>query len=121
MAARNNRGYHRHPRTTQERRFSQDRFDLTIRGKRRSNNLPNAWDDIGIRPERSWKKLRKTQYRVDKTGWCWRKFCYRDESGFYSWTKARNLVETLERFGCRYDWSYCDGYVYWFGPDLVKW
>lgn len=57
-------GYLRHPKTTQERRYSCD-YQVKTRAKRNMNNIPNAWDD---KPEawtgNNWKKHRKTQYRV---------------------------------------------------------
>lgn len=65
MAARTQAGYHRQPRTTQERRRNIRDREFT-RGKRR--NIPNAWDDISIRRQKSWKKKRNTQYRGDKDG-----------------------------------------------------
>lgn len=54
--------YYRHIRTTQERRASQDGWGRPCRNL---HNLPNFWDDI-VRdsPQRSWKKHRRTQYKV---------------------------------------------------------
>lgn len=53
--------HYRYPRTQQERRANQAGF---ARAKRRPANLPTCYDDIPIRKERSWKRLRKTQYRT---------------------------------------------------------
>lgn len=65
----------RHPRTTQERRVNGkrgvlrfDEYHVHIRGKRSMPNLPEAWDDVVINgyysQHTSWKKLRRTQYRI---------------------------------------------------------
>jgi hypothetical protein len=54
-------GYFRHPRTTQERRASQDGYG---RPARNLKNLPNSWDDIWAETSRCWKQYRKTQYKV---------------------------------------------------------
>ncbi len=54
-------GYYRHPRTTQERRASQDGYG---RPRRNLKNLPNSWDDIWAERTRCWKAYRKTQYKV---------------------------------------------------------
>jgi hypothetical protein len=54
------------PRTTAEaRRNSQPEEQEFVRAKRRSHNLPNAWDDcpIYIAAHTCWKRTRKTQYR----------------------------------------------------------
>ena len=53
----------RHPRTTQERRESLDGWGRPCRN---NHNLVQAWDDIWMRYQRSWKKYRKTQYKKDK-------------------------------------------------------
>lgn len=52
--------YMRHPRTTQERRASQDGW---ARPNRNMKNLPNTWDDIWIKHQRCWKEYRETQYK----------------------------------------------------------
>jgi len=62
----------RHPRTTNERRATpavrtsrqfREVHDTVfkLRGKREFNALPNLYDDIWIRHQRSWKKYRRTQ------------------------------------------------------------
>jgi hypothetical protein len=53
----------RNPRTTQERRANQD---WPVRGRRLPNRLPEAWDDVPRRDadDRSWKRHRRTQYKV---------------------------------------------------------
>ncbi len=53
----------RHMRTTQERRAGQEGWS---RGKRNSKNLPNQWDDIQRRSQRSWKEYRKHQYKINE-------------------------------------------------------
>jgi len=51
----------RHPRTTQEKRANGRRGKWN-RAKRNSANLADAWDDIWIHNDKSWKSKRKTQY-----------------------------------------------------------
>ena len=50
----------RHPRTTAERRANEDGW---CRSKRNPHRLPQAYDDIVIRTQRSWKSYRKTQWK----------------------------------------------------------
>lgn len=56
-------GRFRRPRTTQERRWASawddEDFMPPVRGKRRSHNLPNAWDDVYSHNQKSWKKQSK--------------------------------------------------------------
>jgi hypothetical protein len=71
--------YCRNPRTEQERRVNSSHRHLRvevevggetyeirirIRGKRSAAILRNAWDDIVKTRQRSWKKFRRTQYKV---------------------------------------------------------
>jgi hypothetical protein len=63
----NYRGWFRHwykrPKSTQERRLS-FAYEGYVRGKRRSCNLPNSWDDYpraDARTRRSWKKRCKVK------------------------------------------------------------
>ncbi len=37
---------------------------IKVRGRRSPKPLPNAWDDFEKHSSRSWKKYRKTQYKV---------------------------------------------------------
>ena len=57
----------RRPRTTNEMRASHDNCDgiITVRSKRKGQNLPNEWDDKprGDYSHRSWKRHRHRQYR----------------------------------------------------------
>lgn len=60
----------RRPRTTQERKANCTRnflefygYKVKVRAKRNKINLPNAWDDVHIRKQKSWKKLRRKQYK----------------------------------------------------------
>jgi len=63
---------HRRPQTQAVRRASQQRgnhqiidgYQVHMRARRNSKNIPNAWDDI-MRPwnVRSWKNHRKTQWK----------------------------------------------------------
>jgi hypothetical protein len=60
----------RHIRTTQERRswfaFEEEHRDFGIRRRSRRSfrNLPSYYDDISRGNSRSWKKHRKTQWKV---------------------------------------------------------
>ena len=56
---------YRNPKTTNERRNSQDDEHL-IRPKRNISNLPNSYDDLhnSSYRDRSWKKNKKYQYRT---------------------------------------------------------
>ena len=75
-SARKNTWGYRHPRTTQERRVSNDKFDLLVRAKRR--NLPNSYSDIArssYYTRKSWKSKRKTQYKVGPK-FVWQEFAY---------------------------------------------
>ena len=50
----------RHPKTTQEIREHDPKFD---RDKRSHRNLPNVRDDIYIHEDKCWKKKRKTKWK----------------------------------------------------------
>jgi hypothetical protein len=54
----------RNPKTTNERRNSQD--EELVRPKRNASNLPNSYDDLhnASYRDRSWKKNKKYQYRT---------------------------------------------------------
>jgi hypothetical protein len=57
----------RHPHTTQERRMNGHRCsnqEIPIRAKRGGAVLVEVWDDIVTGSQRSWKKHRKTQYKL---------------------------------------------------------
>jgi len=65
-------GFYRHPKTSQERKHHQSEWEddifVPIRGARKTRNLVDAWDDVPRHFQRSWKKQRRTQYKVaDKT------------------------------------------------------
>lgn len=55
----------RHPRLAQELRGSQENWHRSGRGKK---HLPTACDDCIRRPQRSWKKHRKTKYKPVAAG-----------------------------------------------------
>ena len=74
---------YRNPRTQQERRFNGSHDDrrveievggevhvvrIRIRGKRSTRMLPQAWHDLPPGRQRSWKRDRRTQYRVRPVG-----------------------------------------------------
>lgn len=71
-------GYHRSPKTTQERRATGVRSDRDeyshyeyARGKRRGKNLPNSYDDLRVAAydeRRCWKTQREKQYRCGSRG-----------------------------------------------------
>ena len=50
----------RFPRTTQERRSNQEGWS---RPRRRPHRLVHAWDETFRRPQRSWKKHRRHQWK----------------------------------------------------------
>lgn len=52
----------RRMKTTQERRANQGEDGKYVRPKRK--NIPNSYDDIFSRVQRSWKENRKTKYKV---------------------------------------------------------
>lgn len=110
MSARIRPGYHRSPRTTQERRANQEhRFSGLVRGKRR--NLPNAYDDIFIRRPKSWKGKRRHQRRESPVSRHEQQFTWRDRESFLAWCQLR---DNLERLGIDYtDKRMC---VVWFAP-----
>lgn len=57
-------GMLRHPRTTQERRrWFADKEDIDLRPRRAPHALPQVWDDLWIRHQRSWKANRKSKWR----------------------------------------------------------
>lgn len=41
---------------------------VRIRGRRRPHHLPDIYDDIPITRQKTWKKKRRTQYRVEPRG-----------------------------------------------------
>lgn len=55
----------RHPRTTAERRANQEGWE---RPRRRPHLLPNTYDDLWVRSNKSWKNKRKTQYHTGGRG-----------------------------------------------------
>lgn len=60
----------RHPKTFNELRQYYATIDndlgirIKVRGKRRPNYLPDTWDEMDRDIQRSWKKQRKTQYKI---------------------------------------------------------
>lgn len=100
----------RHPRTTQERKENIN--NPFVRGKRR--RLPNAWDDIFIRPQKSWKYLgRKHQYREEKHNYEWHEFKYE----YHERRLAIQLADFLSRLGCFHEWT--GGGIRWYGPAWI--
>ena len=65
--ARTVRGYVRFPRTTQEKKMNEAHIEY-VRGKRRPNCLPDAWDDISSQGlyYRCWKNRFKKKHQWDK-------------------------------------------------------
>ena len=59
MAVKN---YIRKIKTTNERRQNIDTQGVTVRAKRKI--LPDSWFDFWCFSQRSWKKYRKTQYKL---------------------------------------------------------
>lgn len=60
--------YHRSPKSKQEKSKAAgsevDEMEPKARAKRNANNLPDSWDDKNPGRQRSWKKHRKTQYKL---------------------------------------------------------
>lgn len=56
-------GWLRYPKTMNEQRANTS-AGLFVRGARKPHNLPDAWDDIMPRYERSWKAHREAQSRL---------------------------------------------------------
>lgn len=62
--------WYRHPKTMNEKRqYAAALVDLkehNIRGRRHSNSLPNAWDDIHAHRDRTWKRAKvRKQWMVN--------------------------------------------------------
>ena len=113
MAARK-KGWLRHPRTTQERRCNQGKNNKLVRSKRRSKNLVNTYDDIFVPRVKSWKKLRKQQYR-EENNYSWHEFSYDIHCSWHR-TFRNKILKELERLGCYFEYI---GYgIRWFGPDI---
>lgn len=112
MSARK-KGWLRHPRTTQERRFNQDKYDLTVRAKRR--NLPTSYDDFFISRKKCWKDSRKEQYRVADSNYTWHEFHYSYQN-YCERHKFHKIMDQLERLGCYFEWT--SKGIRWFGPEL---
>lgn len=60
--------YHRSPKSKQEKARAAgsevEEEEPTVRAKRNAKNLPDSFDDKNPGRQRSWKKHRKTQYKV---------------------------------------------------------
>lgn len=52
----------RRPKTLGELRVAASGDEIPLRAKR--GNIPDAWDDMNVHRERSWKRHRKTQYKA---------------------------------------------------------
>lgn len=65
--------WYRRPRTLSEMRAVADvvtdsvMIEFKIRPRRSMPNIPTTYDDISIRPQRSWKVQRMTQYKLQMT------------------------------------------------------
>lgn len=116
MPAKKTHKYYRSPRTTQEKRESQDKFDNLVRAKRR--NLPNSWDDIGKCVQKSWKERRKTKYR-EKSNYKWYTYKYKEKGRSIDWSKyiiSQNIIAQLDALDLLY-WNTRTG-IRWYGPPL---
>lgn len=105
----------RYPRTTQEMRSYGDP-DHRRYSRPRRHHLPNAYDDIWVHCDKSWKSRRKQQYHIDKTGYALREFhCdYEDES----YNVYRLLWDKIHEGGYWYRHLKWLG-IQWYGPDLL--
>jgi hypothetical protein len=68
MKNENYKPFMRYPKTTQELRANQDRWDSFVRGKRRRKRLPTSYDDLWVHEQKTWKNKRKTQYHNKDIG-----------------------------------------------------
>ncbi len=108
--------WYRRPRTTQERRATQKHSKWGRRG-RNMKNLPNAYDDIGVKYTKSWKAFRNNQYYeggrgevhiiyLEAQSWCSWSWIYKDPErklrDFLYEHKIPYKVETIR-----------EGYLYW--------
>lgn len=70
-------GWHRHPRTTQERRAAtalvadaeaEELHTVHTPRPRRNGKLPHAWCDLKVaaRTDRSWKRFRERRWKIRK-------------------------------------------------------
>lgn len=108
----------RNPKTTQERRESQDKNSSLFRAKRNFKNIPDAYDDILVsRKGKCWKEKRKTQYK-DKTGFSW--FKTPCSWGSSSYNKASRIADLCCRLDYYYDYQIIDNelHLIWFGKDV---
>lgn len=107
----------RYPKTTQELRANQFKNDPYIRSKRR--NLPTVYADQFVHLEKSWKSIRKNQYRnPEDSHYQWREFEYNwsdKDSRLY----AKQIIEQLFQIGCYYEFVRYNKFK-WYGPDLTK-
>lgn len=112
------RNIFRNPRTTQERRESQDKNSNLFRAKRNSKNLPTCYDDILVQKKwKCWKDKRKTQYK-NKQGFSWHKFeCESNRSDYNKISKIENLCRSLDY---HYIYEIINGklWIFWFGKDV---
>lgn len=102
-----NRNYNRHPKTGNERRQSADKDYLgLIRAARKSNNLPDSYDDIPIphRVHKCWENRRGNAYLTPDC-----KLINLEIRGFEGFTTIQNLFRIeaeLERLDYSYNRQY---------------
>lgn len=97
--------YYRHPKTRQEK----SKNDKYTRAKRRS--VPDASDDIKVNHEKSWKSIRKTQYK-DNDG----KFKKR----FYKIKPWCNYNSHFMKWVRQFDHAILNGGVIYYGPKYQR-
>lgn len=56
--------FYKHPKTLNEMKQNSGVDEKYVRGKRRVQHIPNAWDDIHRCVPKCWKSQRKTQYKI---------------------------------------------------------
>jgi hypothetical protein len=108
-------GSMRHPRTTQEMRSYGDP-DHRKYSRSGRHHLPNAYDDIWVCSDKSWKSRRKQQYRIDKTGYALREF--QADYGDESYQVYRLLWDRILAGGYWHKYVRPSG-IRWYGPDLL--
>ena len=110
--------FYRRIKTTQELRANQD-CELT-RAKRK--NIPNAYDDIVVksRTYKSWKKIRRNQYREDNSSYSWHQI---ERHRFnYGYSNYEQILKECYRLGYYtdhfYDTKTKNYYLRWYGKDI---
>lgn len=101
----------RHPRTTQERRYScwmkyPEVEDTLFRAKRNYANLPNTYDDLWVSSSKCWKDRGRPKYRLNT------KKRKKVERVINDWGQYRKLYDDLDCLGVWFEVNY-PYVIYW--------